>query len=123
MELARVACLTREVVRGKRHNGLQDDSGALKESLGMALPQGDITQSSIHGAQQTEIDSRTSHNQSMRKSVGSSTRGSRSTTLRCRMPWPQGCSLINRPPPANDQRRSQCTYDAPPGDARRNNGG
>jgi hypothetical protein len=50
-------------------------------SLGMTLPRGDTTQSSIHGAQQTEIDSLTGHDQSERKSVGSSTRGSRSTAL------------------------------------------
>jgi hypothetical protein len=54
-----------------------------KISLGMALPRGDTTRSSIHGAQQTEIDSGTGHDQSMRKLVGSSTRGSRSTALRC----------------------------------------
>jgi hypothetical protein len=64
-------------------------------SLGMVLLRGGNTQSSIHGAQQIEIDSGPGHNQSVRKSVGSSTRGSRSTTLRHRMPWPQGCSSIN----------------------------
>jgi hypothetical protein len=66
-------------------------------SLGMALPRGDTTQSSIHGTQQTEIDSETGHDQSERKSVGLSTRGSRSTTLQHRTPWPQGCSSINSP--------------------------
>jgi hypothetical protein len=66
-----------------------------KMSLGMALPLGDTTHSSIHGAHQIEINFRTGHDQSVRKSVGSSTRGSRSTALRCRMPWPQGCSSIN----------------------------
>jgi hypothetical protein len=55
----------------------------------MALPQGDTTQSSIHSAQQTEIDSRTGHNQPVMKLVGSSTRGSRSTTPWHRIPWPQ----------------------------------
>jgi hypothetical protein len=50
-------------------------------SLGMVLPCGDMTQSSIHGTQQTEIDSRTSHDQSERKSVRLSTMGSRSTAL------------------------------------------
>jgi hypothetical protein len=44
-------------------------------SLGMVLPQGDTTRSSIHGTQQTGIDSGTSHDQSERKWVGSSTRG------------------------------------------------
>jgi hypothetical protein len=44
-------------------------------SLGMSLPRGDITQSSIHGTQLTEIDFGTSHNQSKRKSVELSIRG------------------------------------------------
>jgi hypothetical protein len=67
-------------------------------SLGMVLPRGDTTQSSIHDAQQTEIDSRTGHDQSERKSVGLSTRGRRSTALWHRTPWPQGCSSINSLP-------------------------
>jgi hypothetical protein len=41
----------------------------------MALLLGDTTRSSIHDTMQTEIDSRTGHDQSMRKSIGSSTRG------------------------------------------------
>jgi hypothetical protein len=57
-----------------------------KMSLGMALLRGDTTRSSIHDAMQNEIDFGTGHDQSMRKSVRSSIRGSRSTTLQCRMP-------------------------------------
>jgi hypothetical protein len=68
-----------------------------KMSLEIVLLRGDTSRSSIHGAQQTEIDSETSHDQSVRKSVGSSMRGSRSTALQRRMPWPQGCSSINSP--------------------------
>jgi hypothetical protein len=66
-----------------------------KMSLGMALPHGDTTRSSIHGTQQTEIDSGTSHDESMRNWVGLSTWESRSTALQRRMAWPQGCSSIN----------------------------
>jgi hypothetical protein len=67
----------------------------------------------------TEIDSRTSHDQSVRKSVGSSTRGRRFTTLWHRMPWPQGCSSINSPhlPKDNEEvnahvKRLQAMLDA-----------
>jgi hypothetical protein len=65
----------------------------------MALPRGDTTRCSIHGARQTESDSGTGHDQSMRKSVGSSTRGSRFTALWLRTPWLQECSSISSPPP------------------------
>jgi hypothetical protein len=54
--------------------------GRLKEERGTTI------QSSIHNAMLTEIDSETSHNQSVRNSVGSSTRGSKSTALQHRTP-------------------------------------
>jgi hypothetical protein len=37
-ELARAACLAREAERGKRHNGLQDDSGASKDETRDGTP-------------------------------------------------------------------------------------
>jgi hypothetical protein len=38
VELARAACLAREAKRGKRHNGLQDNSGASKDGPGDGAP-------------------------------------------------------------------------------------
>jgi hypothetical protein len=55
-ELTYVVRLAREAERGKRHNGLYDDSVCRKMSLGMALPRGDTTQSSIHGAQEQRVE-------------------------------------------------------------------
>jgi hypothetical protein len=66
-KIAHATRLAREAEKGKWHNGLQDDSGASVMSLGMAFPQGDTTHSSIHGAQLTEIDFGTGHDQSERK--------------------------------------------------------
>jgi hypothetical protein len=76
--------------------------GHLMMSIGMALLRGDTTQSSTHSAQQTETetetDSETGHDQFERKSVGSSTKKSRSTERRPTTHWFQGCSLTNSHP-------------------------
>jgi hypothetical protein len=58
-------------------------------SLGLALLRVDTTKSSTHGGQQTEIHSETSDDQSKRKSVGMSTKESRSTEHWPTMPYPQ----------------------------------
>jgi hypothetical protein len=67
-------------------------------SLGMVLPRGDITQSSIHDAQQIEIDYETGHGQSETKLVRLRTRGSRYTALWYKTPWPRVCLSINTHP-------------------------
>jgi hypothetical protein len=85
----RKSCLAREAERGT--TAYKMTQVRLVMSLGMALPCGDTTQSSIQGAQQTKNDSETYHDQSERKSVRSSTSGSKSTALQRRTPWPQGC--------------------------------
>jgi hypothetical protein len=61
----------------------------------MGLLQGSTTQSSTHNTGQTEKDSETGHNQSVRKSVKSSTKGSRFIACQPTMPWPRVCSSIN----------------------------
>jgi hypothetical protein len=76
-------------------------------SLGMVLPRGDTTQRLINGAQQTGIDFRIGHDQSKRRWVRSSTRGSWSTVLRCKTLWPQGCSSISSPPPPHLPKDNQ----------------
>jgi hypothetical protein len=64
-------------------------------NLGMELLRGDTTQSSTHDVQQTETDLEIGHDQSERKSVGSSTKENRSTERQPIMPWLQGCSSTN----------------------------
>jgi hypothetical protein len=55
---------------------MQDDSGSLMMSLGMALHRGDTTQSSTHGALLDRTDSEIGHGRSMRKSTGWNTKES-----------------------------------------------
>jgi hypothetical protein len=97
-EIARVAHFARDAEKERGTMTCRMTQGNLMMSLGMVLLQGDTTQSSTNGAQQTKTDSETGHDQSQRKSVGSSTKESSFTECWLTTPCLQGCSLNNSHP-------------------------
>jgi hypothetical protein len=80
-ELERAAQLVRDAERGKGTMARRTTLGHLMISIGMALPQGDTTQSTTHGALLVRTDSGTGHGRSMRKLAGSGTKENKSTTV------------------------------------------
>jgi hypothetical protein len=93
-EIARAAHLARDAKKGRGIMAYRMTWGHWRMDPGMVLLQGETTRSLTHGAKLTEIDSETGHSQFVMRSAGSSTRGSRSTALQPKMPWPRGCSSI-----------------------------
>jgi hypothetical protein len=72
--------------------------GHLMTSLGMALPQGDTTRSSTHGALLDQTDSETGHGRPTRKLARSNTKENMSIACRLITLWLQGCSSISSHP-------------------------
>jgi hypothetical protein len=95
-EIAHAAHLVKQEIEQRSTMTCRTTRESQKMSLGMVPPRGDTTRSLIHDARQTGIDSRTGHDQSRMRWVGSSIRASKSTAGQHKMLWPQGCSVIPR---------------------------